>query len=115
LRVSLIADCDRGVFTLWLVGEAPCITDTGVPGIDRGGEAGMIDSSHPRTNVAALLAILALSAATMVWLFWHFPVITSVATVAVLAVLGVCARLARLTDTDVGDRMTDLRGDKQGA
>jgi hypothetical protein len=73
----------------------------------------MIDSSHPRTNVAALWGILALSAAIMVWLFWHFPLITSVATVAILAVLGVCARLARLTDTDVADRMTDLQH-KQG-
>src|SRR5258708_38313299 len=74
-----------------------------------GGEAGMIESSHSRTNVAALLAILALSAATMVWLFWHFPLITSVATVAILAVLGVCARLARLTDTDMAERSTDKR------
>src|SRR5579859_8097428 len=74
---------------------------------------GMSDSSHARTNVAALLAILALSAVTMVWLFWHFPVITSVATVAILAVLGVCARLARLTDSDVTDRMTDMQH-KQG-
>jgi hypothetical protein len=70
----------------------------------------MIDVSHARTNIAALLAILALSAATMVWLFWHFPLITTVATVAILLGLGVCARLARLTDSD----MTDLKRTEQG-
>jgi len=63
----------------------------------------MTDSSHARTNTAALLAILALSASTMVCLFWHFPLITSVATVAILAGLGVCARLARSTDSDLAD------------
>jgi Flp pilus assembly protein TadB len=70
----------------------------------------MIDVSHARTNIAALLAILALSAATMVWLFWHFPLITAVATVAILLGLGVCARLARSTDSD----MTDLKRTEQG-
>jgi CHASE2 domain-containing sensor protein len=69
----------------------------------------MTDSSHVRTNIAALLAILALSAATMVWLFWHFPVITALATVAILLGLGVCARLARLTDSD----MTELQRTEQ--
>jgi CHASE2 domain-containing sensor protein len=69
----------------------------------------MTDSSHARTNIAALLAILALSAATMVWLFWHFPVITALATVAILLGLGVCARLARLTDSD----MTELQRTEQ--
>jgi hypothetical protein len=70
----------------------------------------MIDVSHARTNIAALLAILALSAATMVWLFWHFPLITTAATIAILLGLGVCARLARLTDSD----MTDLKRTEQG-
>ena len=63
----------------------------------------MTDSSHMRTNIAALLTILVLSAATMLWLFWHFPVITGVATIAVLTTLGVSARLARLTDTDLAE------------
>jgi hypothetical protein len=73
------------------------------------GEAGMTDSSHTRTNIAALWAILALSALTMLWLFWRFPLITSIATVAILAALGVSARLARLIDNE----RTDLQGNNQ--
>jgi O-antigen ligase len=75
----------------------------------------MTESSHTRTNTAALLVILALSAFTMVWLFWHFPVITAVATAAILAALGVSARLARSADTesDANASMTDLGHEKQ--
>ncbi len=70
----------------------------------------MIDSSHPRANIAALLCVVTLSSATMVWLFWHFPVTTGIVTVAVLAALGVSARLARSMDTD----MIDLNHGKRG-
>ena len=74
----------------------------------------MTDSSHMRTNTAALLVILALSASTMVWLFWHFPLITAVATVAILSALGVSARLARSVETESESDMTDLRHEEQG-
>jgi hypothetical protein len=73
----------------------------------------MTESSHTRTNTAALLVILALSASTMVWLFWHFPVITAVATVAILSALGVSARLARPVETESDSEMTDLRHEQQ--
>jgi hypothetical protein len=75
----------------------------------------MTESSHARTNTAALLVILALSASTMVWLFWHFPLITAVATVAILSALGVSARLARATDmeSDANSNRTDLSREKQ--
>jgi hypothetical protein len=73
----------------------------------------MTESSHTRTNTAALLVILALSASTMVWLFWHFPVITAVATAAILAALGVSARLARSADTESDSDRADLSHEKQ--
>jgi hypothetical protein len=109
-KYQLMAYCRFRVFTIWPFSKAPCIRSSEVICIDPEGGAGMRDSSHARTNIAALLGILALSAATMMWLFWHYPLITTVATVAILAVLGICARLARLSDTE----MTDLRRSKQG-